>query len=45
VVYASTGQVVTLDGNPMDVLDEREAEECMELLEAGEMVPDTSEGH
>ncbi|MDZ5699646.1 hypothetical protein [Chelativorans sp. M5D2P16] len=43
VVYTSTGTVVTLEGSPLDDLDRHRAEECLGLLEAGELVPDPSE--
>ncbi|WP_274425504.1 hypothetical protein [Chelativorans sp. YIM 93263] len=44
VVYTSTGQIVTMDGNPLDGLDKREAIEVIALLDEGELVPDPSDG-
>lgn len=44
IVYASTGETVTLEGQPLDDLDEHEADKAIALLEAGELVPDFSEG-
>lgn len=43
VTYVATGQVVVMDGNPLEDLEEREAEEVLDLLEAGELEPDRSD--
>lgn len=44
VVYAATGHVVTLEGQPLDNLEDHEADEAIDLLDAGEVVPDPSDG-
>lgn len=44
IVYTSTGAVVTVEGSPLEELDEQEAHETIGLLEAGELVPDPADG-
>lgn len=44
VVYSATGHVVTVDGQPLDSLEEHEADEAIDLMDAGEVVPDPSDG-
>lgn len=40
VVDISTGWVVTTDGQPLDDMEESEADEAIRLLEANELTPD-----
>ena len=41
VVDADNGWVVTMNGVPLDDLEQSEADEAIGLLDAGEMTPDT----
>lgn len=43
VVDVYTQRTVVLDGTPLDRMEEREANDTVELLEAGELTPDISE--
>ena len=43
VVDVYTGRTVLLDGAPLDQMEEREADDTVDLLEAGELTPDISE--
>lgn len=43
VIDVDTGRVVLLDGMPLDGMEQREADEAIELLEANEVTPDVSE--